>query len=222
MPSKVVKGKGPTLGQGKKHASNPASAPSSSQPPPRRQSPSPSAPPSQQHPQSHHEQQQSPPDLPNILVTSRLCVKNVPKDITVPKLKEHFSAKGEVTDVKILKTRWVPHWTACGLRTCACTCFLLTRFHVHLLKDVSAKAATNSSTAHCDADNHAPRRSMAASYLYATCQTGLQGWPLPSNGVHRVQNFRRCRGRPKVLQQYIRVCIAHHSGGEPCGTGAVQ
>lgn len=37
--------------------------------------------------------------------TSRLCVKNLPKYITDTKLKEHFSAKGEVTDVKVLKTR---------------------------------------------------------------------------------------------------------------------
>lgn len=37
--------------------------------------------------------------------TSRLCVKSLPKYLTEAKLKEHFSAKGEVTDVKVLKTR---------------------------------------------------------------------------------------------------------------------
>lgn len=39
--------------------------------------------------------------------TSRLCVKNIPKYLDEKRLKEHFSAKGQVTDVKILKTRWV-------------------------------------------------------------------------------------------------------------------
>jgi len=42
--------------------------------------------------------------------SSRLCVKNIPRDTTVAKLREHFSLKGEVTDVKIMKTRCV-----CGL-----------------------------------------------------------------------------------------------------------
>ena len=37
--------------------------------------------------------------------TSRLCVKNVPKYLTEKRLKEHFAAKGAVTDVKILKTK---------------------------------------------------------------------------------------------------------------------
>ncbi|KAI8464256.1 MAG: hypothetical protein J3K34DRAFT_441137, partial [Monoraphidium minutum] len=37
--------------------------------------------------------------------TSRLCVKNIPKYATEKRLKEHFAAKGAVTDVKILKTR---------------------------------------------------------------------------------------------------------------------
>lgn len=39
--------------------------------------------------------------------SSRICVKNVPKYVTEKRLKEHFAAKGVVTDVKILKTRWV-------------------------------------------------------------------------------------------------------------------
>lgn len=37
--------------------------------------------------------------------TSRLCIKNLPKQVTDARLKEHFSAKGEVTDVKVLRTR---------------------------------------------------------------------------------------------------------------------
>lgn len=40
--------------------------------------------------------------------TSRLCVKNLPKYVNEPRLKEYFSTRGEVTDVKILRTR-------CGL-----------------------------------------------------------------------------------------------------------
>ena len=39
--------------------------------------------------------------------TSRLCVKNLPKYLDEAKLKAHFAAKGEVTDVKILRTKWV-------------------------------------------------------------------------------------------------------------------
>lgn len=39
--------------------------------------------------------------------SSRLCVKNLPKYLNEAKLKEHFGAKGEVTDVKVLRTRWV-------------------------------------------------------------------------------------------------------------------
>lgn len=39
--------------------------------------------------------------------SSRLCVKNLPKHLKDDRLREHFAARGEVTDVKILKTRWV-------------------------------------------------------------------------------------------------------------------
>ena len=38
--------------------------------------------------------------------SSRLCVKNIPKYMSDAKLREHFAAKGEVTDVKVLRTRW--------------------------------------------------------------------------------------------------------------------
>ena len=38
---------------------------------------------------------------------SRVCVKNLPKYVTEKRLREHFAAKGEVTDVKVLKTKWV-------------------------------------------------------------------------------------------------------------------
>jgi RNA recognition motif-containing protein len=37
--------------------------------------------------------------------TSRLCIKNLPKHAVEAKIKELFSSKGEVTDVKLLKTR---------------------------------------------------------------------------------------------------------------------
>ncbi len=37
--------------------------------------------------------------------TSRLCVKNLPKYLSDDRLKKHFAVKGEVTDVKVLKTR---------------------------------------------------------------------------------------------------------------------
>ena len=40
--------------------------------------------------------------------TSRLCIKNLPKHVNEARLKDHFSAKGEVTDVKVLRTRCAP------------------------------------------------------------------------------------------------------------------
>jgi multiple RNA-binding domain-containing protein 1 len=36
--------------------------------------------------------------------TSRICVKNLPKHVDERRLREHFSAKGEVTDAKIMRT----------------------------------------------------------------------------------------------------------------------
>ena len=37
--------------------------------------------------------------------TSRICVKNLPKYVDEARLREHFAAKGEVTDAKIMRTR---------------------------------------------------------------------------------------------------------------------
>jgi hypothetical protein len=37
--------------------------------------------------------------------TSRICVKNLPKYADEKRLREHFGAKGEVTDVKVMRTR---------------------------------------------------------------------------------------------------------------------
>ena len=36
--------------------------------------------------------------------SSRLCVKNIPKHLTLTRLREHFAERGEVTDAKIMKT----------------------------------------------------------------------------------------------------------------------
>lgn len=36
-------------------------------------------------------------------MSSRIIVKNIPKNITENELKKHFSVKGDVTDVKIIK-----------------------------------------------------------------------------------------------------------------------
>ena len=36
--------------------------------------------------------------------SSRLCVKNIPKHLTLERLREHFAERGEVTDCKIMKT----------------------------------------------------------------------------------------------------------------------
>ena len=46
-----------------------------------------------------------PPDATQRVVSSRLIVRNLPKHLTDKRLREHFSAKGEVTDVRIMKTR---------------------------------------------------------------------------------------------------------------------
>lgn len=48
-------------------------------------------------PQEEREQPQQP--------TSRICVKNLPKHVDDRRLREHFSAKGEVTDCKIMRTK---------------------------------------------------------------------------------------------------------------------
>ncbi|KAI7872194.1 hypothetical protein BDF14DRAFT_1757779 [Spinellus fusiger] len=37
---------------------------------------------------------------------SRLIVKNLPKDLTEDKFREHFASKGQVTDAKLMKTSW--------------------------------------------------------------------------------------------------------------------
>lgn len=44
------------------------------------------------------QQEQRPP-------TSRICVKNLPKYVDDRRLREHFAARGEVTDAKIMRTR---------------------------------------------------------------------------------------------------------------------
>eukprot|EP00798_Chlamydomonas_sp_ICE-L_P010822 gene10822-16908_t len=44
-------------------------------------------------------------DNPNAAPSSRLCIKNIPKYALENRLREHFSQKGEVTDVKVMKTR---------------------------------------------------------------------------------------------------------------------
>jgi RNA recognition motif-containing protein len=38
-------------------------------------------------------------------ISSRLCVKNLPPYVDELRLREHFAAKGEVTDAKIVRTR---------------------------------------------------------------------------------------------------------------------
>eukprot|EP00983_Pelagomonas_calceolata_P092552 1157681-Pelagomonas_calceolata.AAC.1 len=108
--TRLMDGKGQNI-HGKKqrsHATKHNAEPGPLAQPPLRTSAAASPPPQEHHEQHHHPQgaqhtAQSPP--PPTLITSRLCIKNVPKDMTVPKLREHFAAKGEVTDAKILKTR---------------------------------------------------------------------------------------------------------------------
>jgi RNA recognition motif-containing protein len=66
----------------------------------------------QRYKQRHQEPEQPHADVQPVAAaaaeappTSRLCIKNIPKHLTDQRLKDHFAAKGQVTDVKVLKTR---------------------------------------------------------------------------------------------------------------------
>lgn len=49
-------------------------------------------------------------------MSTRVCVKQVPKTFTEEQIRRHFAARGDVTDVKLLRTRY--DWTsATRLRT---------------------------------------------------------------------------------------------------------
>lgn len=39
------------------------------------------------------------------LPTSRICIKNLPKHVDAARLREHFAARGEVTDAKVQQER---------------------------------------------------------------------------------------------------------------------
>jgi multiple RNA-binding domain-containing protein 1 len=53
-------------------------------------------------PQAPAEHPHEPEEHP---ATSRICVKNLPKYVDDRRLREHFAAKGEVTDAKVMRTR---------------------------------------------------------------------------------------------------------------------
>ena len=38
-------------------------------------------------------------------MTSRVCVKGLPKNFTDERLREHFAVKGEVTDAKVVRSK---------------------------------------------------------------------------------------------------------------------
>lgn len=48
----------------------------------------------------------TPQQAPPAQQTSRIIVKNLPKHVDERRLREHFSAKGEVTDAKVMRTRY--------------------------------------------------------------------------------------------------------------------
>lgn len=55
-------------------------------------------------------------------MASRLCVKGLPKYVSEARLREHFSAKGEVTDAKVVRSKcavWdvASHWSYTGNST---------------------------------------------------------------------------------------------------------
>lgn len=42
---------------------------------------------------------------PQPWMTSRICVKGLPKQCSDQQLREHFSEKGDITDAKIVRTK---------------------------------------------------------------------------------------------------------------------
>lgn len=46
-----------------------------------------------------------------VVISSRLIVKNLPKYVDEGRLKEHFGSHGEVTDCRVIRTRYV--WFGC-------------------------------------------------------------------------------------------------------------
>ncbi len=60
-------------------------------------------------------------------MTSRVCVKGLPKQFSDDKLREHFGTKGEVTDAKIVRCKCA--FTPSASLTCTLEeqpCFTLT------------------------------------------------------------------------------------------------
>lgn len=49
---------------------------------------------------------------PITIMSTRLILKNLPKNADEARVRELFKAKGDVTDVKVLRTKYEPDWTA--------------------------------------------------------------------------------------------------------------
>lgn len=67
-------------------------------------------------PEYHTREQE--PDV--AIPTSRICIKNLPKQADENRLREHFSAKGEVTDAKIMRTRYGFMWYKSSMHRINC------------------------------------------------------------------------------------------------------
>lgn len=44
-------------------------------------------------------------DTTSVTFSSRICVKQLPKYVDEKRLREHFQAKGDITDVKVLRKK---------------------------------------------------------------------------------------------------------------------
>ena len=55
-------------------------------------------------------------------MNTRLIVKNLPKNADEARVREHFKALGDVTDVKVLRTKYVQASSVRWVQLCIITC----------------------------------------------------------------------------------------------------
>jgi len=115
--------------------------------------------------------------------SSRLIVKNLPKHMTDQRFKEHFATKGNVTDVKILKTKFVligtrdkfPSLPKFKSFSALLPCYELFIAFTHIITD------------------------HAYSISFLTYMIIFQGWPLPSVWLCWVSDSRGGERSEEIL-----------------------